>query len=120
MIERTNPDLLLVFDECGVTGHPDHVRATEAALDAARSAHLPVVAWGLPEDVAVVLNLKFGTTFCGRTPPELDFRLSVDRVTQQRAIACHASQASDNAVLWRRLELLGDAEWLRSGNDHGA
>ena len=44
MIERTNPDLLLVFDECGVTGHPDHVRATEAALDAARSAHLPVVA----------------------------------------------------------------------------
>jgi len=25
-------------------------------------------------------------------------------------VACHVSQASDNPVLWRRLELLGDTE----------
>jgi LmbE family N-acetylglucosaminyl deacetylase len=120
MIKRTNPDLLLVFDEGGITGHRDHARATEAALDAARIAHLPVVAWALPEDIAAALNLEFGTTFCGRAPSELDFRLPVDRVTQRRAIACHASQASDNVVLWRRLELLGDTEWLRILSEHGA
>lgn len=28
-------DLLVVFDEAGITGHPDHRRATEAALTAA-------------------------------------------------------------------------------------
>ena len=29
------PDTLLAFDSNGVTGHPDHVRATEAAVRAA-------------------------------------------------------------------------------------
>jgi LmbE family N-acetylglucosaminyl deacetylase len=119
MIERSHPDMLLVFDEGGVTGHPDHRRATEAAV---ASAHgdLAVVAWALPQDVAGVLNLEFGTAFCGRPPTELDFRLPVDRITQRLAVACHASQASDNPVLWRRLELLGDAEWLRILNRHGS
>jgi len=119
MIKRSHPDMLLVFDEGGITGHPDHTRATEAAI---ASAHgdLPVVAWALPQDVAGVLNLEFGTAFCGRSPTELDFRLPVDRATQRRAIACHASQASDNPVLWRRLQLLGDTEWLRILNRHGS
>ncbi len=117
VIERTHPDMLLVFEEGGVTGHPGHARAREAAI---ASAHgdLPVVAWALPQDVAAVLNLEFGTAFCGRPPTELDFRLPVDRFTQCQAIACHVSQASDNPVLWRRLELLGDTEWLRILNCH--
>ncbi len=119
MIKRSDPDMLLVFDEGGVTGHPDHASATEAAIAAAR-ADLPVVAWALPQDVAAVLNLEFGTAFRGRPPTELDFRLPIDRVTQRRAIACHASQASDNPVLWRRLELLGDTEWLRILSHHGS
>lgn len=119
MIKRFHPDMLLVFDKGGITGHPDHTRATEAAISSVRG-DLPVVAWALPQDVAAVLNLEFGTAFCGRPPTELDFRLPVDRVTQRQAIACHASQASDNPVLWRRLELLGDTEWLRILNRHGS
>ncbi len=31
--DKVRPDVLLVFDEGGVTGHADHGRATEAALD---------------------------------------------------------------------------------------
>ncbi|MGA7910301.1 MAG: PIG-L family deacetylase, partial [Candidatus Dormiibacterota bacterium] len=119
MIERFRPDTLLVFDEGGITGHADHTRATEAAIAAARG-DLPVVAWAIPESVAAAVNLEFGTAFCGRAPSELDFRLPVDRATQCRAIACHASQARDNAVLLRRLELLGDTEWLRILNRHGS
>ncbi|HEY8311361.1 MAG TPA: PIG-L family deacetylase, partial [Gemmatimonadaceae bacterium] len=119
MIDRSHAEMLLVFDEGGITGHPDHTRATEAAIASARG-DLPVVAWALPQDITAVLNLEFGTAFCGRPPTELDFRLPVDRATQRRAIACHASQATDNPVLWRRLELLGDKEWLRILHPRGS
>lgn len=119
MIKRSHADMLLVFDEGGITGHPDHKRATEAAI-AAAGEDLPVVAWAIPEDVAAVLNLEFSAAFCGRSSTELDVRLPVDRATQRRAIACHVSQATDNPVLWRRLELLGDTEWLRILNRHGS
>lgn len=104
-------DLLVVFDEDGVTGHPDHRAATAAALAATPS--LPVLGWTVPRAVAGVLNAELGTGFGGRTADEVDLVLSVDRGPQHRAIACHASQSVDNPVLWRRLELLGDREWLR-------
>lgn len=115
MVDEVRADLLLVFDEGGVTGHPDHHRATEAALVGAPA--LPVLAWILPRDVVDVLNAEFGATFVGRDDHEIDVVVSVDRTRQRRAIACHTSQSSDNPVLWRRLELLGDEEalrWLRS------
>ncbi|MHB8246802.1 MAG: PIG-L deacetylase family protein [Acidimicrobiales bacterium] len=106
-------DLLLAFDEAGITGHPDHIRATQAALAVGASRGLPVLAWALPQDVATQLNEELGTRFVGRAPDELDFAVVVDRDRQLEAIACHASQSGDNPVLWRRLELLGDSEHLR-------
>ena len=106
-------DLLLVFDEGGITGHPDHQRATEAAVSVGRSAAIDVLAWALPEDTAKVLNEEFSASFVGRPDAELDVRQTVDRQRQHRAIACHASQSTHNPVLWRRLELLGDSECLR-------
>ena len=77
---------------------------------------LPVLAWNVTRAVGDVLNAEFGTTFSGRDDGEFDLVLTVDREVQRRAIACHASQSTDNPVLWRRLELLGDTEsvrWLR-------
>ncbi len=106
-------DLLLVFDEGGITGHPDHRRATEAALVIGLSAELPVLAWALPRAASTALNTEFGTTFFGRAPRDLDIALTVDRSVQLQAIARHVSQTGDNPVLWRRLELLGSAEYLR-------
>ncbi|MHB1612801.1 MAG: PIG-L deacetylase family protein [Actinomycetes bacterium] len=110
--------LLLVFDEGGITGHPDHCRATEAALLAAKRRGLPVLAWVMPERIAAQLNAEYGTSFVGRPDGELDIVTDVDRNRQRDAIACHASQSGDNPVLWRRLELLGDQEhlhWLAQG-----
>jgi len=104
-------DLLVVFDADGVTGHPDHRRATEAALAGAPA--LPVLAWAVPHRVAAALNAEFGTTFVGRPAEEVDLVLVVDRARQCRAIAWHASQCDDNPVLERRLGLLGDTEALR-------
>ncbi len=112
-VQLARPDALLVFDEGGITGHPDHCQATAAALAAARQPDLPVIAWAIPGHVAALLNTEFGTSFAGRPPEQIDVVITVDRATQLKAIACHASQASDNPVLWRRLELLGDAEHLR-------
>ena len=106
-------DLLLAFDAGGITGHPDHIRATEAALAFGTYRRMPVLGWALPEEVAAQLNAELGTSFAGRRPDELDLTVAVDRDRQQAAIACHASQSTDNPVLWRRLELLGSTENLR-------
>lgn len=111
MADEVHADLLLVFDEGGVTGHPDHCSATEAALMAA--TNLPVLAWTLPRRVSGRLNAEFGTCFVGRDDEKIDLVVPVDRTDQRRAIACHTSQSNDNPVLWRRLELLGEHESLR-------
>jgi len=42
-----------------------------------------------------------------------DLRVRVSRDRQRRAALLHASQISPGAVLWRRLRLLGDCEYLR-------
>lgn len=110
---RTRPDGLLVFDDTGVTGHPDHVQATRAALVAADAALLPVLAWTLPQAVAATLNQEFGTAFRGRLDREVDLVVPVDRDRQRHAVRAHASQALPGSVLWRRLELLAHVEHLR-------
>ena len=109
-------EILLVFDEGGITGHPDHCAATAAALLAATRRQLPVLAWAVPEEVASTLNAEHGTSFLGRRDAEVDLVIAVDRRRQRQAIACHTSQSTDNPVLWRRLELSGAFEplrWLR-------
>jgi LmbE family N-acetylglucosaminyl deacetylase len=106
-------DGLIVFDDGGITGHPDHQAATDAAIAAARQLHVPVLAWVLPVRVAVTLNEEFGAGFVGREQSEIDLELTVDRRCQLAAIACHASQSMENSVLWRRMELTGPTEALR-------
>lgn len=108
-----NAELLLVFDEDGITGHPDHSQATKAALQAAKRRKLPVLAWALPESIALQLNTEYGTTFVGRSEDRIDITIDTDRELQRAAIACHASQSLHNPILWRRLELLGTREHLR-------
>jgi LmbE family N-acetylglucosaminyl deacetylase len=113
MIAAVGPSHLLVFDDTGITGHPDHLRATAATVQAARAAGLPVLAWTIPDHVARELNGRHGTAFTGRPPQEIDVQLSVSRTRQRRAIAAHASQSAHNLVLQHRLRLLADAEYLR-------
>ena len=110
---RGPAEVLLVFDEGGITGHPDHCAATAAALLAARRREIPVLAWAVLDIVASTLNAEHGTSFLGRTDAEVDLVIAVDRHRQRQAIACHASQSVDNPVLWRRLQLLGASESLR-------
>lgn len=112
LADETGAEALLVFDENGVTGHPDHRRATAAALEAARPRGLTVLAWTIPVDVAGALNDELGTTFVGRGPDDIEIGLAVDRRRQLRAIARHASQSTHNPALWRRLDLQGDREGL--------
>jgi LmbE family N-acetylglucosaminyl deacetylase len=111
---RVGAELLLVFDEGGITGHPDHCRATEAAL--AADPPLPVLAWVVPSAVADSLHHELGVGFVGRRDEAIDVVVPVDRDIQRQAVACHASQSVGNPVVWRRLELHGDEEafrWLR-------
>lgn len=105
---------LLVFDETGVTGHPDHAAATSAALLAAEVVDLPVLAWTLPRSVADQLNDELGVSaFSGCEPESIDVAIRVDRTHQIAASHAHHTQAVPTSPLWRRLELLGDTEHLR-------
>ena len=52
VVELVGASLLLVFDEGGITGHPDHMRATETATAVASDVAIPVLAWTLSEAVA--------------------------------------------------------------------
>jgi LmbE family N-acetylglucosaminyl deacetylase len=104
---------LVVFDSTGITGHPDHIAATSAALEAAARLHLPVLAWTIPTTVAERLNDEFDAALTGQPFAAIDVHLPVTRDRQRRASLAHASQAVPTSVLWRRLELLGDVEYLR-------
>jgi len=110
---RVNASGVLVFDDTGVTGHPDHRAATGAAVLAGRQAGLPVLAWTLPAAVAARLSAETGQGFAGQPPDRIDLCVRVSRERQRRAALLHASQISPAAVLWRRLWLLGDWEYLR-------
>jgi len=110
---RYHPGGLLVFDDTGVTGHPDHRAATAAAVLAAAPLSLPVLAWALPAGIAGRLRAETGQPFAGQPPGRLDFAIRVSRARQRHAALLHASQVSPGAPLWRRLELQGDIEHLR-------
>jgi N-acetylglucosamine malate deacetylase 2 len=116
-VGANHADGLLTFDVTGVTGHPDHVAATAAALQAADVLELPVLGWALPTAVAHRLNgdtaIAHGASFSGRPAEEIDLVVPVDRGRQTAAARAHRSQASPDSALWRRLELLGDHEHLR-------
>ncbi len=112
-VATARPQGIVAFDIDGVTGHSDHARATAAAVSAAEQLHVPVLGWTIPVSVAGELNAEFGTAFTGHPPADIDVVLTVDRTRQRHAVACHATQALPGSVLWRRLELLGDHEYLR-------
>ena len=107
------PGGLLVFDDTGITCHPDHQAATRAAVHAAGAAGLPVLAWVLPDAIAGRLREETGGAFAGQPAGRIDLCVRVDRAAQRRAALMHASQISPTAVLWRRLQLQGDCEHLR-------
>jgi len=112
---------LLVFDTDGVTGHPDHARATVAALAAADDSGLAVLGWTVPRTVAATLDEEYGAEFTGHDPGDIDLVVAVDRTRQLAAVACHPSQAVPGSLLWRRLDLLGETEnlrWLRLRPQH--
>ncbi|HEX2895092.1 MAG TPA: PIG-L family deacetylase [Marmoricola sp.] len=113
VLEQRRATGLIVFDPSGVTGHPDHAAATAAALRAAEARDLPVLGWTLPQPVASRLNEELDLSFTGHPADAVDLVVGVDRERQRIASLAHASQAVPTSVLWRRLELLGDVEYLR-------
>lgn len=110
--------LLVVFEPSGVTGNRDHRAATASAHRVARKHGLEVLEWGVPPDVAAQLNRELATSFRGiGGPGAID--LEVDRERQLAAIERHGSQAVDNRVLWRRLELQGGRERVQFAGHRG-
>jgi N-acetylglucosamine malate deacetylase 2 len=112
-VRAFHPDMLLVFDPNGITGHPDHRAATRAAVAVGRRHDIDVVAWTLPRSVTDLMGAEGMTMFEGVEDDAIQVRVSVDRSAQLDAVREHPSQAVPGSPLWRRLELLGDQEHLR-------
>jgi N-acetylglucosamine malate deacetylase 2 len=108
-----SPDVLLVFDPSGITGHPDHQAATRAAVTVGRRMGIPVVAWTLPEHVVDTMAAEGMPGFVGHPATVATLTVTVDRTAQLQAVHEHPSQAVPGSPLWRRLELLGDHEHVR-------
>ena len=102
-------DLLVVFEAGGVTGHPDHRAATATGQRVAARTGIAMLEWGVSPTVASALHDQLGVSFVPFDGDAVD----VDRTRQHAAIACHRSQATDNAVLARRLALQGSVLRLR-------
>jgi len=87
--------------------------ATGTAVPGGSRAGLPVLAWTLPAAVAARLLADAGQHSAGQSPDRIDLCVRVSRDRQRRAALLHASQVSPGSVLWRRLRLLGDREYMR-------
>src|SRR4029077_8838089 len=103
----------------GVTGHPDHRVATEAAHRVAAERGVAVLEWGVDPSVASRLNAELGTTFVA-FDGEGVVEIVVDRSAQRAAIACHDSQLTDDPVVLRRLDLEGAVQRIRLGRPSDA
>jgi N-acetylglucosamine malate deacetylase 2 len=114
-LEKAGPaEVVLAFDETGITGHQDHIAATEAAKAFAIDHGVSLYLWTLPEEIANTLNRRFKTSFKGRPKDEITVTLDVaqERDRQWQAICCHQSQASGLTIVRKRLELLSGQEYL--------
>ena len=119
-VRAFSPDVLLVFDRDGISGHPDHVAATSAAVLVGRRLDVPVLAWTLPQSVVDAMTEDGHAGFLGRPDRTIPLVVDVDRAAQLEAVHEHASQAVPGSPLWRRLELLGSTEnlvWLHRSTD---
>lgn len=119
-VRAFSPDVLLVFDRDGISGHPDHVAATSAALAVGRRQDVPVLAWTLPQSLVDAMAEDGYAGFLGRPDRTIPLVVEVDRAAQREAVHEHASQAVPGSPLWRRLELLGDTEnlvWLHRSTE---
>ncbi|MFL0578798.1 PIG-L family deacetylase [Dietzia sp. 179-F 9C3 NHS] len=115
-VAASGADGIVTLDSTGISGHPDHIAATAAAVRVADRHDLGVLAWTVPEELCATLADEGHVGFVGRPVAEIDLTLRVDRTAQRAAVDCHPSQAVPGSVLWRRLELQGDTEhlvWLR-------
>ena len=63
--------------------------------------------------VAARFRAEAGMDFCRGLADRIDLCVRVSRDRQRRAALLHASQISPGAVLWLRLQLLGECEYLR-------
>jgi LmbE family N-acetylglucosaminyl deacetylase len=65
---RVRVDGLLAFDVSGVSGHPDHQRATDVAAKLAADRGIGLLGWTLTADIARALNDERGSAFTGHRP----------------------------------------------------
>lgn len=105
-------DVVIVYDDHGIYGHPDHVQAHRVGLAAAERAgvacryevtvdreHLHFVETHLVEEAVLAGDLGVARSSIGRPSVEIDLALDVrgHLEAKRRAMAAHASQIPEHA-----------------------
>jgi LmbE family N-acetylglucosaminyl deacetylase len=130
---------VVVYDDHGAYGHPDHVQVHRVGVRAAEVAGTPVVYEATFDHDRVVAQIQAATEAgiegVGDEPPGENFGVSGDLITtrvdvssvadtKRRAMLCHRSQISDTDFFLTMdgelfAAVFGIEEYIRRGAPHG-
>jgi LmbE family N-acetylglucosaminyl deacetylase len=100
-LDELEPALIVTFGTGGISGHPDHITASEVAVAAVqtRTARtglqpVPIYGWAMPRRIADRLQERLGREYAV-APDERIVEVPVteaELAAQWRAVQCHRSQ----------------------------
>ena len=98
LVRKASPDLIISFDECGITGHEDHIAIGKVARKIANALKLPLATFTLPpellEDNPTLFRKqrKYGKYEDSIKFKEPNVIISIDKVVKVKALCFHKSQ----------------------------
>ncbi len=103
LIDALRPEVIVTFDEHGITYHPDHIAVHRAVVDAIRAApdHLGVRRLFYQVVTCQELANPEGAKFACVSPDAVEVTVDISAFEQVKrvALACHRSQSADTAQI---------------------
>jgi len=103
LIDALRPEVIVTFDEHGITYHPDHIAVLRAVVGAIRAAsdHLGVRRLFYQVVTCQELANPEGARFACVSPDAVEVTVDISAFEQVKrvALACHRSQSADTAQI---------------------
>lgn len=103
LIDALRPEVVVTFDEHGITYHPDHIAVHRAVVDAIRAApdHLGVRRLFYQVVTCQEMANPEGAKFACVSPEAVEVTVDISAFEQVKrvALSCHRSQSADTAQI---------------------
>ena len=105
LVRECQPDLIMSFDECGITGHEDHIAIGKVAHDIASTLNLPLATFTLPTELMKEYpelfrkRQKFGKYADTVEFQEPNVIINIDKDVKEKALCLHKSQYGEKKPL---------------------